>query len=101
MPTTCHIYIYGDIVNIQAPNLGQSGAVSLTSVKNSYNANSTCTDIVVHIHSNGGSVYEGFAIHDRNKTTTAKADHSWIITLIIVMFIMCFLAYLLFNPKSD
>jgi len=64
MPTTCHIYIYGDIVNIQAPNLGQSGAVSLTSVKNSYNANSTCTDIVVHIHSNGGSVYEGFAIYD-------------------------------------
>jgi len=35
----------------------------------------------------------------RNKTTTAKADHSWIITLIIVMCIMCFLAYLLFKSK--
>jgi ATP-dependent Clp endopeptidase proteolytic subunit ClpP len=64
MPATCHIYIYGDIVNIQAPNLGQSGAVSLTSVKNAYNAAGTCTDVVVHIHSNGGSVHEGFAIHD-------------------------------------
>jgi ATP-dependent protease ClpP protease subunit len=64
MPTTCHIYIYGDIVNLQAPNLGQSGAVSLTSVKDAYNSNSTCDDIIVHIHSNGGSVHEGFAIHD-------------------------------------
>ncbi len=64
MHQTCHIYIYGDIVNVQAPNLGQSGAVSLTSVKNSYNANSACTDVVVHIHSNGGSVHEGFAIYD-------------------------------------
>jgi len=64
MPNTCHIYIYGDIVNLQAPNLGKSGAVSLTSVKDAYNSNSTCDDIVVHIHSNGGSVFEGFAIHD-------------------------------------
>ncbi|MBW4889863.1 Clp protease ClpP [Mucilaginibacter sp. HMF5004] len=64
MSTTCHIYIYGDIVNIQAPNLGQSGAVSLSSVKDAYNANSACTNVVVHIHSNGGSVFEGFAIHD-------------------------------------
>jgi len=64
MPNTCHIYIYGDIVNLQAPNLGQSGAVSLTSVKDAYTSNSSCDDIVVHIHSNGGSVFEGFAIHD-------------------------------------
>jgi ATP-dependent protease ClpP protease subunit len=64
MSTTCHIYIYGDIVNIQAPHLDQSGAVSLTSVKNAYNANTACSDVVVHIHSNGGSVHEGFAIHD-------------------------------------
>ncbi len=65
MPTnTCHIYIYGDIVNIQAPNLGKAGAVSLTSVKDAYTSNSHCDDIVVHIHSNGGSVFEGFAIHD-------------------------------------
>jgi ATP-dependent Clp endopeptidase proteolytic subunit ClpP len=64
MPTTSHIYIYGDIVSLQAPNLGQSGAVSLTSVKDAYNSNSACDNIVVHIHSNGGSVFEGFAIHD-------------------------------------
>ena len=64
MPNTCHIYIYGDIVNLQAPSLGKSGAVSLTSVKDAYTSNSSCDDIVVHIHSNGGSVFEGFAIHD-------------------------------------
>ncbi|MEO6521366.1 MAG: head maturation protease, ClpP-related [Mucilaginibacter sp.] len=62
--TTAHIYIYGDIVSLQAPSLGQSGAVSLTSVKDAYNSNSACDNIVVHIHSNGGSVFEGFAIHD-------------------------------------
>ncbi|RKR84906.1 ATP-dependent protease ClpP protease subunit [Mucilaginibacter gracilis] len=64
MPQTAHIYIYGDIVSQQVPSLGQSGAVSLTSVKDAYNSNSTCNNIVVHIHSNGGSVFEGFAIHD-------------------------------------
>ena len=64
MPNPCHIYIYGDIVNIQSPNLARSGAVSLTSVKDAYNANSTCNEVIVHIHSNGGSVFEGFAIHD-------------------------------------
>lgn len=62
--STAHIYIYGDIVSLQAPSLGQSGAVSLTSVKDAYNSNSNCSNIVVHIHSNGGSVFEGFAIHD-------------------------------------
>lgn len=64
MPTTAHIYIYGDIVSLQAPGLGPSGAVSLSSVKDAYNSNSNCNNIVVHIHSNGGSVFEGFAIHD-------------------------------------
>jgi ATP-dependent protease ClpP protease subunit len=62
--STCHIYIYGDIVSLQAPGLGQAGAVSLTSVKDAYNSNSACDEVVVHIHSNGGSVFEGFAIHD-------------------------------------
>ncbi len=62
--TTCHIYIYGDIVSQQAPSPGQAGAVSLTSVKDAYNSNSACDEVVVHIHSNGGSVFEGFAIHD-------------------------------------
>ena len=69
MPTTTHIYIYGDIVSLQAPSLGQSGAVSLTSVKDAYNSNSNCSNIVVHIHSNGGSVFEGFAIHDFLRNT--------------------------------
>jgi ATP-dependent Clp endopeptidase proteolytic subunit ClpP len=64
MPTPTHIYIYGDIVGLQVPSLGQPGAVSLSSVKDAYAANSTCDSIVVHIHSNGGSVTEGFAIYD-------------------------------------
>lgn len=64
MSTPCHIYIYGDIVSQQVPSLGHAGAVSLTSVKDAYNSNSACDEVVVHIHSNGGSVFEGFAIHD-------------------------------------
>lgn len=64
-----HIYVYGDIINFQGSDLSEdefssSGFVSLTTVKNQFNQNPDCEEIVVHIHSIGGDVFEGFAIHD-------------------------------------
>lgn len=67
MEKITHIYVYGDIVNIQASDpdySDNSGYVSLTTVKNQFNQNPDCEEIVVHIHSYGGDVFEGFAIHD-------------------------------------
>ena len=93
MPT-CHIYIYGDIVSLQAPNLGQSGAVSLTSVKDAYNSNSTCDEVVVHIHSNGGSVFEGFAIHDFLVNTGKKVTT-------IVEGLCCSIATVIFMAGTE
>lgn len=66
MPKTGDIYIYGTIRNEQSEEQNSFwGEVSLTNVKNQISKlASDVTDIVVHIHSNGGDVFEGFAIHD-------------------------------------
>lgn len=59
------IYIYGDIYNDQSDFTSEWGAVSLTEVVKQLNAlDSDVDEVVVHIHSRGGEVDEGFAIHD-------------------------------------
>lgn len=59
-----HIYIYGDIVNAQTdPEIAaQYGFVNLKTVVDQ--AGTGKEDIVLHIHSRGGEVDEGFAIYD-------------------------------------
>lgn len=60
-----HIYIYGDIFNEQSDYASDYGIVSLSDVvKQIQNAGDDVELFVVHIHSRGGDVNEGFAIHD-------------------------------------
>lgn len=59
-----HLYAYGDVCDVQAEEVAQWGIVSLSTIKAGMEANSDADEIVLHIHSNGGSVYEGFAIYD-------------------------------------
>ena len=64
------IYVYGDIYNDQSDYASAWGIVSLTDVKNQM---AECPadedDVVVNIHTRGGDVFEGFAIHDFLKTS--------------------------------
>lgn len=63
--SVCHIYVYGDIVDVQSTEEAEFfGCVSMATVRAAYEQNPDADEILVHIHSNGGSVYEGFAIHD-------------------------------------
>lgn len=61
-----HIYIYGDIYNEQSEMAKAYGYVSLSQVAHQLNLakQEGAEEIVVHIHSRGGDVNEGFAIHD-------------------------------------
>lgn len=59
-----HIQAYGDIENAQFNGASEYGIVSLTSISDQLAANPNATEVVVHIHSRGGDVDEGFAIHD-------------------------------------
>lgn len=61
---TAHIYIYGDIGSWQAKDAADWGEVTLTDVRNQYEAQKDAESITLHIHSPGGYVTEGFAIHD-------------------------------------
>lgn len=65
---TAHIYIYGDIGYWQAKDSADWGEVTLTDVKNQVEAQAEAESITVHIHSPGGYVSEGFAIHDYLKS---------------------------------
>ena len=73
-----HIYIYGIIDGWQDANANEWGYVNLKSVKDQYEKQKEAKNIVVHIHSEGGVVTEGFAIHDYlrslGKPITAKID---------------------------
>ena len=62
--TEGHIYIYGEITGWQDDEAGQYGGVNLKNVVQQLQANSAADVINVHIHSVGGDVFEGFAIHD-------------------------------------
>lgn len=64
MPKTAHIYIYGDIINEQYAEIEEQGYSSLTSVVHSVKAQAKFDELIVHIHSRGGDVTEGFAIYD-------------------------------------
>lgn len=59
-----HIYAYGDIENIQASDISEWGIVSLKDITDKINSNPDAEEIILHIHSRGGDVNEGFAIHD-------------------------------------
>lgn len=59
-----HIYIYGIIDYWQDENAGQFGMVNLKDVKRQVENQKDAKSLTVHIHSPGGVVTEGFAIHD-------------------------------------
>lgn len=61
---TAHIYIYGDIGYWQSKDAEDWGEVTLKGVKDQYEAQKEAETITLHIHSPGGYVTEGFAIHD-------------------------------------
>lgn len=67
-----HIYIYGEIGNWQSKESEDYGVVSLTSVVNAINNNKDAEELIVHIHSVGGDVYEGLAIYDALKSSGKK-----------------------------
>lgn len=58
------IYVYGDIWNDQSDYASEWGVVSLVDIVKQMNENKDAEEYVVHIHSRGGDVDEGFAIHD-------------------------------------
>lgn len=64
MPKQLHIYAYGDVENIQVTEASEFGVVSLKGIAQQINSNPDAEEIIVHIHSRGGDVQEGFAIHD-------------------------------------
>lgn len=64
MAKQTHIYLYGDIFNYQGKDANEFGCVNLKYVADILNANSDAEEFIVHIHSRGGDVNEGFAIHD-------------------------------------
>ncbi len=78
MPNPAHIYVYGDIVNEQYNELQDQGYCSLTTVVQAINAQTDCDELIIHIHSRGGDVTEGFAIYDYlrslNKPVTTIID---------------------------
>lgn len=61
---TAHIYVYGVIDYWQDTSASDWGYVNLKDIKNQYESQKEAKDITVHIHSEGGVVTEGFAIHD-------------------------------------
>jgi ATP-dependent Clp endopeptidase proteolytic subunit ClpP len=61
---THDIYAYGDIWNDQSDYASEWGVVSLVDIVKQMNENKDAEEYIVHIHSRGGEVDEGFAIHD-------------------------------------
>lgn len=59
-----NIFIYGDIYHDQADSAAEWGIVSLKSVMEQISAAKDAETLIVHIHSRGGDVNEGWAIHD-------------------------------------
>lgn len=59
-----HIYIYGEIIPWQDEQAGSYGGVNLKDVSKQMQAFKDADELIVHVHSPGGDVYEGFAIHD-------------------------------------
>lgn len=59
-----HIFIYGEIIPYEDNDPGMWGGVNLKDVVKQINSNKEANRLIIHIHSPGGDVYEGFAIHD-------------------------------------
>ncbi|MCK9281348.1 MAG: Clp protease ClpP [Melioribacteraceae bacterium] len=59
-----HIFVYGEIIPWQDEKAKEYGGVNLKDVVNQINNNKEAERLVVHVHSPGGDVWEGFAIHD-------------------------------------
>lgn len=68
----CHIYLYGEIINFQSADVEYLGCVSLTTIKDAYRENPDCEEVVVHIHSIGGDLFEALAMYDFLKSLRAK-----------------------------
>lgn len=59
-----HIFVYGEIVSFQDSKAGEFGCVNLKNIVQQIKDNKDATRLICHIHSPGGDVWEGFAIHD-------------------------------------
>lgn len=59
-----NLYLNGDIFNEPMKGSEEFGIVSLRTVKDFLAQNQEAEEIIVHLHSRGGDVNEGFAIHD-------------------------------------
>jgi ATP-dependent protease ClpP protease subunit len=59
-----HIYVYGDIYHAQQADANEWGIVSMKTVLDQIQSQPDAKEFIVHIHSRGGDVNEGFAIHD-------------------------------------
>ena len=66
------IYIYGDIVGFQDEDAKKWGMVNLKDVKDQMKEGKDADEFHVHINSKGGSVDEGFAMHDLLKVSGKK-----------------------------
>ena len=64
MENQAHIYIYGIIDSYQDKDASDYGYSNLSNVRDQLERQENYDEIVVHIHSEGGVVTEGFAIHD-------------------------------------
>ncbi|CAB4152432.1 S14_ClpP_1 domain containing protein [uncultured Caudovirales phage] len=64
MNKVAHFYAYGIIANEQAEFAKEYGIVAAKQVADFIVSNSDAEEFVIHIHSQGGDVDEGFAIHD-------------------------------------
>jgi ATP-dependent Clp protease, protease subunit len=64
-----HIFIYGIITSYQDERASQYGEVNSKDINNQLTNNKEADTLIVHINSQGGDVYEGFAIHDILRAT--------------------------------
>ena len=75
-----NIFIYGDIYPDQSDNASDYGVVSLKAITEQINAQKNADRFIVHIHSRGGDVNEGWAIHDAIVATGKEIitpDRDW------------------------
>lgn len=87
---THDIYVYGDIWNDQSDYASEWGVVSLVDIVKQMNENKDAEEYIVHVHSRGGEVDEGFAIHDvlvtsGKKITTIIEGMCYSITTIVAL----------------
>ncbi len=65
---TAHVYIYGIVDSEQNKNASEYGYINLNIVKDQIDTQKGFEEIMLHIHSVGGDVSEGFAIYDYLKS---------------------------------